>query len=84
VRAIYALAAAVVGLLIGQTGQRRREREAAVVGETVGRYVVERARLADEQAAEALKVARSSRRWAIVASAAGIGSLAATVLAAVV
>lgn len=82
-RPAHVLLAIVAGLLLGQPGRRRHEREAADAGETVGRYVIERARQADEQAAEALMFARSSRRWAITAAVAGIGSLVATALAAV-
>lgn len=44
-----AVLAILLGLLISQPTRRKREREATNVGETVGLYVVERARAADKQ-----------------------------------
>jgi hypothetical protein len=68
--------------VLAQPKLRRQERDAANVGETVARYMVERDQRAAEAQAEALAIARSSRRWAMIAGIAAVVGIPATIIVA--
>lgn len=72
----------LAGVLLALPTLRRREREAAEVGETVARYMVERDQEASKTQMEALSIARSSRRWAMIAGVAAVVGIPATIIVA--
>lgn len=72
--------AILAGVLLAQPTLRRREQEAADIGETIATYMVERDQQAAERATEALALARSNRRWAVIAGCAAMVSIVATIV----
>ena len=67
----------LLGLLLVQPKLRKQERQAAEMGETVGRYVVERGEAADRQQLVMLVLTAISAVAAVVAAVAAILVLAA-------